>query len=119
MKIRIVQILKHTAFILFSLLALVASAAHAETCVVDDGFWQQPRSGMAVLNNTAIKPCVMALLADNKGKLFIIYNDTDESGISANELRQWLVALALPAERIILKKATSLSDPIRMEIQHE
>lgn len=119
MRIKVAQILKTLYLAVICLAGLLSTVAHAETCVADDGFWLQPRSGLTVLNNPAIKPCVLALLADNKSKLSIIYNDTDESGISANELRQWLVALALPAERIILKKATSLSDPIRMEIQHE
>ena len=97
----------------------LSSVAHAETCVLNDAFWLQPRSGVATLNEKSITPCVSALLTDNKSKLLIIYNDTDDSSISATELRQWLVALALPAERIILKKATTLTDPIRLEIQHD
>ncbi|MDR3390746.1 MAG: hypothetical protein P4L77_03340 [Sulfuriferula sp.] len=114
---KIRHILKYAG--LSAALLTIAPVAHAETCVLDDAYWMQPRSGITALNETAIRPCVLALLADNKSRMQIIYNDTDESGIAADELRQWLVALALPAERIILKKATTLTDPIRLEIQHD
>ncbi len=100
-------------------ISLLPSTAHAETCELNDSLWLQPRSGVVVLNESTIRPCVLAMLTDNKSKMSIIYNDTDESNISATELRQWLVALALPAERIILKKATTLTEPIRLEIQHD
>ena len=108
-----------TALLTCSVLLTFTHAAHAETCSLDDAYWLQPRSGMTALNEPSIRPCVLALLADNKSRMLITYNDTDESGISATELRQWLIALALPAERIILKKASTLTDPIRLEIQHD
>lgn len=102
-----------------SLMLTLSSNVHAGTCVLDDAFWLQPRSGLAILNEPSIKPCITELLADDTSRMAIIYSDTDESGVSANELRQWLVALALPAERIILKKAATSTDPIRLEIQHD
>ena len=106
-----------------SLIALgmlfITPLVYAESCVLDDAFWLQPRTGLMVLNEAAIKPCSLALLANDQRKMWIIYNDTDESSISATELRQWLVALALPAKRIILKRATTLTDPLRLEIQHD
>lgn len=102
-----------------SLMLTLSANVHAETCVLDDAFWLQPRSGITVLNEPSIKPCVTELLADDSSKMAIIYSDTDEASVSANELRQWLVALALPAQRIILKKAATSTDPIRLEIQHD
>ena len=109
---------KHFLIIVTAMLML-PQLARAEICTVDDGFWLQPRSGLTVLNNAAIKPCVSALLADNQSKLFINYNDTDESSISATELRQWLIALALPAARIILKKQAASTNTISLETQHD
>ena len=97
----------------------ITPLAYAESCVLDDAFWLQPRTGLRVLNEAAITPCSLALLANNQRKMLIIYNHTDESSIAATELRQWLIALALPAKRIILKKATTLTDPLRLEIQHD
>lgn len=110
-----------TIFRLFLSLSMlcITPLAHAESCVLDDAFWLQPRTGLRVLNEAAIRPCTAALLANDQRKMWIIYNNTDESSISATELRQWLVALALPAKRIILKKATTLTDPLRLEIQHD
>jgi hypothetical protein len=48
----------------------------------------------------------------------IIYTDTDETSIQANELRQWLLALGLPATSITLDKTTTTA-PIRLETYHE
>ena len=102
-----------------TIMLMMPHMARAETCTLDDSFWLQPRSGLTVLNNIAIKPCVSALLADTQNKMLVNYNDTDESSVSANELRQWLIALALPAERILLKKQTTSTDAISLDIQHD
>ncbi|MHB1678452.1 MAG: hypothetical protein ACYCSS_13145 [Sulfuriferula sp.] len=93
--------------------------AQAETCTVNDSFWLQPRSGVMVLDNQEIKPCITTLQANDHSTLVISYSDTDEASVSADELRQWLIALALPATRIVLKKLNTSTDPIRLEIPHD
>lgn len=102
-----------------TIMLMMPHPTYAQTCALDDSFWLQPRSGLTVLSNAAIQPCVAALLADPPNKMLINYNDTDESSISANELRQWLISLALPAEHILLKKQATSTDAISLEIQHD
>ena len=118
MNLKMEQTLKF-AILTASIVLICSGTARAQTCVLNDTFWLQPRSGILTLNENSIRPCITDLLANKTNKLLINYNDTDESSISATELRQWLIALALPAERIILKKATTLTDPIRLEIKND
>lgn len=100
---------------LYLLILLTPCTALAQSCVIDDGIWLQPRTGMTIRNSN-IAPCVAEVFTGDKMK--IIYTDTDETSIQANELRQWLLALGLPATRITLDKTTTTA-PIRLETYHE
>lgn len=97
--------------------ALVASFnAQAQNCVVDDNLWLQPRSGLSIRDNTNIAPCITAMLAGSKMR--IVYANNDDASVHADELRQWLIALALPATRIMLDK-TNTTESIRLETRHD
>ena len=97
-------------------LLLIPFGAQAQTCIVDDSLWLQPRTGLTIRNNTGIAPCISAMLAGDKMR--IIYANNDDASIHADELRQWLNALALPATRIMLDK-TNITESIRLETYHE
>ena len=86
------------------LLASTAASADPLSCVPGDDFWLGPRSGAAVLTNAALAPCVHALLDDAHSRLVITYPNGDEAAVRADELRQWLLALALPAARVVLQQ---------------
>ncbi|BBP00665.1 hypothetical protein [Sulfuriferula nivalis] len=106
--------MKHKILLFITLLAPLA--AHAQSCIVDDALWLQPRTGVIIRDNTDIAPCMNAMLTGEKMK--IIYADTDDASIHANELRQWLLALGLPAANITLNK-TNTTDSIRLENYHD
>jgi hypothetical protein len=89
---------------LFLLLLIVP--AYAGSCALSNDFWLKPRSGNLVLTNPDIAPCIHTFLGDPQTDLRISYPDNDESAVDANELRQWLIALALPATRITLQTQT-------------
>ncbi|MEQ1667393.1 MAG: hypothetical protein ABL868_02965 [Sulfuriferula sp.] len=95
---------------------IIAANAQAQTCVVDDNLWLQPRTGLAIRNNANIMPCISAILAGDT--MHIVHANNDDANIHADELRQWLIALALPATRIILDK-TNTTESIRLETRHE
>lgn len=97
-------------------LMLGSSFARADICPIADEIWLSPRTGMSVLNNTGIRTCVLSLLNDPKQQLIISYPNNDESAIDAAELRQWLLALALPAARIVLKNAPA-NTSVQLETQ--
>ena len=90
-------------------LLLFIAPAYAGSCAVNNEFWLKPRSGKLVLTNPDIAPCIHAFLNAPQSDLRIAYPDNDESAVDANELRQWLIALALPATRIHLQKQTDIT----------
>ncbi len=94
-----------------------AIAQMGDACQLDDTFWLKPRSGAAIMSNADIAPCVQHLLNDPTASLRISYPDNDELAVEADELRQWLLALALPAARISLKKQSGLT-AIELDIKH-
>ena len=95
-----------------------ATPARPLVCSIDNSFWQTPRSGAAVLANQALRPCVNALLETPGSLLLITAPDTDDASIQANELRQWLLALALPANRVRIQ--TGSGNPnLQLELQHD
>jgi hypothetical protein len=101
---------------LFFATLLVPMTAHAQTCIVDDSLWLQPRTGIIIRDNPSTAPCIAAMLTGDKVK--IIYADNDDASVHALELRQWLLALSLPATSIILDK-TNTTESIRLENYHD
>lgn len=87
-------------------------------CTIDNSFWQKPRSAARILANPDLHPCVDALLATPGSILQINAPDSDEAAIEADELRQWLIALALPAARIRVASATGNLN-LQLELHHD
>jgi hypothetical protein len=102
--------------ILLFIILLAPFAARAQICIVDDTLWLQPRTGVIIRDNADIAPCINAVLTGEKMK--IIYADNDDASIHANELRQWFLALGLPAIKITLDK-TNTTESIRLENYHD
>ncbi len=102
--------------LILSSLLLAANFSRADVCPIGDDFWLSPRSGLSVLDNANIKPCVLSLLNDPKQMLVISYPTNDEAAIYAAELRQWLLALALPSSRVLLKNIPT-NTTIQLETQ--
>ncbi len=97
-------------------LALPAMADPLPVCVLGDNFWQTPRSAQRILNDNTLRPCVEALLQSPTVSLIITTPDNDDASIEADELRQWLLALALPASRIQIQPEKSTQN-IQLEVQ--
>lgn len=79
-------------------------------------FWEQPRTGKAVLEQAALRMSVAALLEQPDGALVIHYASDEESLLRAEELRAWLIALAVEATQIELAGDLSASDELQIEI---
>lgn len=69
-------------------------------CTVPSSLWDWPRSGEAILSAKEIQPCVSAYLADSKSSLIIHHGAGVDSALHADELRAWLVSLAVNPSRI-------------------
>lgn len=80
-----------------------ATPAMAQSFAVPAEFWMAPRSGEAVRAEPAVRRAVETYLAlPNKRSIGIRHQRRDESIAQAEELRGWLIALGIDADRIVL-----------------
>ena len=102
----------------FGIGILVATlGAAAQTFMVPPELWDRPRSGRAVLEQAAIRQAVNACLAQPGLRLIVRHATGQESLLAAEELRSWLVALAVEPGRISLRNDLTASEPLRLEIE--
>ncbi|MCE5182238.1 MAG: hypothetical protein LLG15_10600 [Betaproteobacteria bacterium] len=81
---------------------LAISQAFGQSWEVSPELWEKPRSGVAVRTQASLHQCVEAYLAQPAARILIHHADNEESLLQAEELRAWLVALAVEAARIEL-----------------
>lgn len=79
--------------------------------------WEQPRSGNAVLAQPALRECVQGYLAQPASRILVHHNGSEESQLQADELRAWLIALAVEAGRIELLQDLKLNQNLRIELK--
>jgi hypothetical protein len=90
--------------LLAALVALPLSAA-AERYYLPSQFWLNARSGESVTAEPAVASAVQRFLERPRSVLTIHHAREDESLVRAEELRSWLIALGLEAQRISLAEA--------------
>ncbi len=98
-------------------LAGMAGAATAQSFTVPQALWDRPRTGQAVLEQPAVHGAVKAHLEREGSRLIVHHGPTQESLLLAEELRAWLVALALEPSRVVLQNDLSMGDPLRIEVR--
>ena len=91
-------------------------AAMAQAYVLPIEFWDRPRTARAVLEQPAIRDAVNAHLAENGSRIVLHHGPTQEARLLAEELRAWLIALALEPSQLTLQNDLKLSDPLRIEV---
>ena len=87
----------------------------AQTIELSPEFWLAPRSGQAVRDNPQLQAAVAAYLQSPQARLRLHHQKRDESTAQAEELRGWLIALGIEADRIDLEDNNTV-DPIKLEI---
>lgn len=103
------------AWIALSLLAVPAAHA-ADGWVVPRELWDRPRTARLVAEQPAVKHAVGAYLAESGAQLVIHHGLGQEPLLQAEELRAWLMALAVEGARIRLISDLNPSEPITLEI---
>lgn len=93
-----------------------AVAAAAQAFVVPPELWDRPRSGGTILAQPAIRQAVNACLAQPGSRLVVHHAAGQEGLLAAEELRSWLIALAVDAGRISLRGGLKPAEPIRLEV---
>ena len=93
-----------------------AVTAAAQAFVVPPELWDRPRSGGTILEQPAIRQAVNACLAQPGSRLVIHHAAAQEGLLAAEELRSWLVALALDPARVSLRGGLKPGEPQRIEL---
>jgi hypothetical protein len=78
--------------------------------------WDRPRSGRAVLSVPAVRKALAELVAAPDARVTIRHPPGNEALAQAEELRAWLVAHAIDADRIASRPDLSPRQPIRLEV---
>ena len=93
-----------------------AVAVAAQTFVVPPELWDRPRSGRTILEQPAIRQAVNACLAQPGSRLVVHHAPGQETLLAAEELRSWLIALAIEPGRVSLRGGLKPSEPMRLEV---
>ena len=97
------------------LMFLVVQACHAGAAEVAPELWDRPRSAQAVMAQPAVRQAVLALQSRSDARLWIVHGQRQDAMLQAEELRAWLVALAVEGSRLRLR-ADPAAKTIRLEI---
>lgn len=100
--------------VMVALLALYAAPALAGSCVVPPELWDRPRSGAAVAASVPIRPCIQEMIDSSTSSMLIRH--AAGSDLQAEELRAWLIALAIDARRIALAPGAAMAEPMVLEV---
>jgi hypothetical protein len=74
-----------------------------------DEVWDRPRSADAIRLLPAVRAAVSALAGTPRASLVIRHGRGQNEGLRAEELRHWLIALAVEPERIAIAPAVAAS----------
>ena len=100
----------------WSLAAAVFSAHAGPMFAVPPELWDRPRSGEAILAQPALKQAVNACLAQPGATLLIHYGAGQDASLQADELRAWLIALAIDAAHVRLQNDLKPGEPLTVEV---
>ena len=95
-----------------------ATPSRADTeCSVSAEEWSRPRSAAMVLALAGVRDCVRAWQAEPARRIALLHVANEEGALWATELRDWLVALGIPAAQLDLRAVGS--DPQRLLLRVE
>lgn len=79
--------------------------------------WARPRSGERILELAPVRDIVNTMLASVGDVLVVAYPGGEAGALWATELRDWLVALGLPRERIELRAGALRDDVVVLRLE--
>lgn len=92
--------------------------AAADTYRLDADRWASPRSGAAIAQMEPVRRAVQEL-ARTPGSMLQLRYPGDEAGeLWGQELRAWLIALGIGAERIELAPAAAQAEAVELVVTH-
>ncbi len=84
-----------------AMVLLLPLQAHAAQLAPE--LWDRPRSAQAVMAQPAVRDAIAAYQRKGAARIVIIHGTRQEAQLQAEELRAWLVALAVDSARVQLR----------------
>lgn len=95
---------------------MAAPALAQQGFTVGPALWDRPRSARAVLEEPAVKRAVELYLARPASRLVVHHGNGSEPLAQAEELRAWLMALAVEGARVSLVNDIRPNEPLKIEV---
>jgi hypothetical protein len=108
--------MKRTRLAVALLLGVAAARTYGADWVVAPELWDRPRTGRAVLEQAAVRQAIDVHMAQPGSQVVIHHGLGPEPLTQAEELRAWLMALAIDGARIRLANDLQPNDPLRIEV---
>ena len=96
--------------------AFAASAQAADVFTLPPELWDRPRSARSVLGQPAVKQALNLHLSQPGSRLVIHHGYGQDPLLQAEELRAWLMALAIDGARISLANDVKAHESLNIEI---
>jgi len=96
--------------------AFAAAAQAADIFTLPPELWDRPRTARSVLEQPAVKQALKLHLSQPGSRLVIHHGYGQDPLLQAEELRAWLMALAIDGARISLVNNVKLREPLNIEI---
>jgi hypothetical protein len=93
-----------------------ATARAADIVTVPAALWDRPRSARAVLDQPAVRQALEQYLARPAARLVIHHGYGQDPLLQAEELRLWLMALAIDGARVSLINNVRPNEPLKLEV---
>ena len=97
------------------LMFIFLQTGHAGAAEVAPELWDRPRSAQTIMAQPAVRQAVLTLQSRSDARLQIVHGPRQDAQLLAEELRAWLVALAVEGARVRLR-ADPAATTIRLEI---
>ena len=101
----------------WALLGAAAATARADDIyTVAPELWDRPRTARAVREQPAVKQALKLHLAQPGSRLVIHHGYGQDPLLQAEELRAWLMALAIDGARVSLINDVRANEPLKIEV---
>ncbi len=106
--------------IMVATLTMGSAVANATEAKISPTLWALPRTGRTILAQSAIHQAVGRYLQQPNNIYLIIHRAAgDESMAKAEELRSWLISLAVEASHISILGDLAANQPLRVETRKQ
>lgn len=85
------------------MMAAVFLPLQAQAAQIAPELWDRPRSAQAVMAQPVVRQAVAAYQRKGAARIIIIHGTRQDEQLQAEELRAWLVALAVDSARVQLR----------------